>query len=170
MDYQSRLQLGPFGFRRPFSEWWLTATGVRMMLRSEVFCGLAWSAPQISPDAEKGCTIHRSALEHVHQGLQVRRDLRHDDGLLWKAGHQSPKLPHLEFDYHIWHPNFLVEPTYILYISYYMRKATCLWRGKTLRIDPMECRKMAQQGHSGVPKNGHLCVCVNNGSLLFSYI
>ena len=51
-----------------------------------------------------------------------------------------------------------------------MRKAICLWRGKTLRIDPIECQKMAQQGHSGVPKNDHLCVCVKNGPLLFSYI
>ena len=69
--------------RRPFSEWWLTATGVRMMRRSEVFCGLAWSAPQICP--LQGCTmLHhppQCAGTIVNQGLQVRRDLRQDDGL-----------------------------------------------------------------------------------------
>lgn len=70
-----------------------------------------------------------------------------------KAGHQSPKLPHLEFDYQIWPPIFLVEATYILYLIICVRPyayggvrpcaltqlSAETWPSK----DIVECQKMA---------------------------
>jgi hypothetical protein len=94
-----------------------------MMLRSEVFCGLAWSAPQISPDAEKGGTIHRSAAVRWNMCTKDYKSAATWDRTMDCRG----KLVTNHQNCHILNlitisapPIFLVEPTYILCIYIYL--------------------------------------------------